>query len=418
MKMLRNLLTAMFVCLLVGGTAPIASAETGTAQLMGDRLRAGQLKELRTDLSARLAQAPADDQVRFALGATEFLLAVEHLSQSMYRYGLEPPPGLARELPFFRIPVPHNPKPEQFSYKKMRDVFKLVQSEFSAADATLAGIGTGDVKLPIAIGLARLDLNGDGSIAEDEALWRVFNATLGGGNIPEGAADRFIISFDRADVAWLRGYTHLLSAMAEFMLAHDWQEGFDSTFHMIFPNAGLPNAVLDDYRPAQNQYFDPATVADAIAFIHLMHWPVAEPERMKSALSHLEAVVDLSRESWKYIQSESDDEAEWIPGPKQKNGVLPAASVSQQTVDGWIEFLDEFEALLKGEKLIPHWRLAKGINLRRVFNEPKTFDPILWAQGSAALPYVENGPMTNAETWNRIMRVFGGNFLGYAIWFN
>ena len=77
---------------------------------MGDRLRAGQLKELHTDLSARLAQTPADDQIRFALGATEFLLAVEHLSQSMYRYGLEPPPGLARALPFFRMPVPHNPK--------------------------------------------------------------------------------------------------------------------------------------------------------------------------------------------------------------------------------------------------------------------------------------------------------------------
>ena len=80
--------------------------------------------------------------------------------------------------------------------------------------------------------------------------------------------------------------------------------------------------------------------------------------------------------------------------------------------------MDEFEALLKGDKLIPHWRLAKGINLRRVFTEPRTFDPILWAQGSAALPYVENGPMTTAETWNRITRIFGGNFLGYAIWFN
>jgi hypothetical protein len=418
MKMFRNMLAAMLVSLLVGGAAPMASTETGTAQLMGDRLRAGQLKELRTDLSARLAQAPADDQVRFALGATEFLLAVEHLSQSMYRYGLEPPQELARELPFFRMPVPHNPKPEQLSYEKIRDVFKAVQAELSAADATLAGIGSGEVKLPIAIGLARLDLNGDSSISEDEALWRVFNATLGGGNIPEGAADRFIISFDRADVAWLRGYTHLLSAMAEFMLAHDWQDGFDSTFHMIFPNAGLPNAVLDEYRAARNQYFDPATAADAIAFIHLMHWPVAEPERMKSVLSHLEAVVDLSRESWKFIQSESDDEAEWIPGPKQKNGVLPGALVSQQTVDGWMEFLGEFEALLKGEKLIPHWRLAKGINLRRVFTEPRLFDPILWAQGSAAQPYVETGPMTNAETWTRIMRMFGGNFLGYAVWFN
>ncbi|HEX7110733.1 MAG TPA: hypothetical protein VF224_15970 [Aestuariivirga sp.] len=418
MNMFRNSLIGMSVCLLIAGTAPITSAETGTAQLMGDRLRAGQLKELRTDLSARLALTPADDQIRFALGATEFLLAVEHLSQSMYRYGLEPPPGLARSLPFFRMPVPHNPKPDWLSYKKMREVFKTLQAEFSAADTTLAKIGTGDVKLPIAIGLARLDLNGDGNISEDEALWRVFNATLGGGNIPEGAADQFIISFDRGDVAWLRGYTHLLGAILDFVLAHDWQDGFDSTFHMIFPNAGLPNAVLDDYRPVQNQYFDLATAADVIAFIHLMHWPVAEPERMKSALSHLESVVGLSRESWKYIQVESDDEAEWIPGPKQNNGVLPGAMVSQQTVDGWMEFLDEFEAVLKGDKLIPHWRLAKGINLRRVFTEPRTFDPILWAQGSAALPYVENGPMTTAETWNRITRIFGGNFLGYAIWFN
>jgi hypothetical protein len=418
MKMLRNLLTLMFVCLLAGGTASIASADTGTVQLVGDRLRAGQLKELHSDLSSRLALTPADDQARFALGATEFLLAVEHLSQSMYRYGLEPPQGLARALPFFRIPVPHNSKPEQLSYDKMRNVFSTMLVEFSAADATLAKIGTGDVKLPIAIGLVRLDLDGDGTASDNEALWRVLNATLGGGNIPDAVTDRFIISFDRSDVAWLRGYTHLLSTMAEFVLAHDWHEGFETTFQMIFPKAGLPYAVLNEYRPTQNEYFDPAPIADVIAFIHLAHWPVTEPERMKSALSHLEAVVDLSRENWKYILAESDDEAEWIPGPKQKNGVLPAAIITQQTVDGWMVFLGEFEALLKGEKLIPHWRLAKGINLRRVFTEPRLFDPILWAQGSAALPYVEDGPMTNAETWTRIMRMFEGNFLGYAIWFN
>lgn len=418
MEMLRNLLIVMLVCLLAGGAAPTANADTGTAQLMGERLRAGQLNELHSDLLRRLTQTPADDQARFALGTTEFLLAVEHLSQSMYRYGLEPPPTLAGAFPFFRMPVPRNPKPEQLSYEKMREVFKTILAEFSAADATLAKIGTGDLKLPIAIGLARLDLNGDGSISDDEALWRVFNATLGGGNIPERAADRFIISFDRGDVAWLRGYTHLLSAMAEFALAHDWQEGFDTAFQMIFPNAGLPNSVLNDYRATQYGGFDPIPAADLIAFIHLMHWPVTEPERMRTVLSHLEAVVDLSRESWKYILTESDDEAEWIPGPKQKSGVLPAAAITQQTVDGWMAFLGEFEALLKGEKLIPHWRLVKGINLRRAFTEPKLFDPILWAQGSAALPYVEDGPMTNAETWTRIMRMFGGNFLGYAIWFN
>jgi hypothetical protein len=418
MKMLRNVFILVLACLQLGAASPVAAVQTATTQLVGDRLRAGQLRELNAELTARLAKMPADDQVRFALGTTQLLLAVEHLSQSMYRYGLDQPPGLAGAFPFFRLPVPINPKPEQLSYERMRDVFKTLLAEFSAAETTLAQVGVGEVELPVAIGLVRLDLNGDGSASEDEALWRIFNATLGGGTIPEGVAERFIISHDRADVAWLRGYIHLLSAMAEFLLAHDWQDGFDTTFQMLFPNAGLPNAALNDYRAAMVQRFDPAPVADLIAFIHLAHWPVKEPERMNAVLSHLEAVVGLSRESWRYILAESDDEAEWIPGPKQKNGVLPGATVTQQNVDGWMVFLDEFEALLKGKKLIPHWRLAKGVNLRRVFTEPRTFDPILWAQGSAALPYVENGPMTDAQTWNRIMSMFGGNFLGYAVWFN
>ena len=81
-------------------------------------------------------------------------------------------------------------------------------------------------------------------------------------------------------------------------------------------------------------------------------------------------------------------------------------------------FLDEFDAILKGQKLIPHWRLAKGINLRRVFLEPQTFDPVLWVQGSAALPYLEDGPVTSAETWLRMMSMFEGNFFGMAVWFN
>ena len=93
-------------------------------------------------------------------------------------------------------------------------------------------------------------------------------------------------------------------------------------------------------------------------------------------------------------------------------------TVTQETVDGWMLFLGEFDALLTGRKLIPHWRLEKGINLRRVFAEPRTIDPVLWMQGSAALPYLEVGELTSSETWSRIMGLLQGNFLGYAIWFN
>ena len=398
--------------------AAVAVAETGTTQLMREYLRGGQLEELRKDLADRLVQAPADDELRFGLGATQFLIAIEHMSQFMYRHGLEQPRGLQGAVPFLRFPLPLNPAPEPLTYDKMRGFLMASLSDLAAAQVTLAGMGSGDVKLPVAIGLVRLDLDGDGTASEAETLWRVFDSTLGGGNLTAQDAESFVIVFDRGDAAWLRGYTHLLSALLEFPLAHDWQLGFDASFHMFFPRAGLPNAILD-VTPS-NLFGDPsaASFADLIAFIHLMHWPVTEPKRMAAVLGHLESVVALSRESWKFILAETDDAAEWIPNPRQTSGVLPGMTVTQETVDGWMLFLGEFEALLAGRKLIPHWRLAKGINLRRVFTEPRTFDPVLWMQGSAALPYLEDGELTSNETWFRIMGLLQGNFLGYAIWFN
>lgn len=408
----------LFIVLAVLIAALPAKADDATVKLIGDRLRAGELSALQDDLTTRLAQSPDDDQYRFGLGATQFLLAVEHLSQALYRHGLQPTREIDRQLPFFRIPLPVNPAPETLTYDKLRAVFQTAVDEFATAEATLAAIKSDDVKLPIAIGLTRLDLNGDGKAEEGEALWQVLNATLGGGNIPQEAVERFVISFDRGDVAWLRGYTHLLSALIEFALAHDGHESFDASFHMLFPRAGLPNQVLGEQPRRPDEFIEFGAIADVVAFIHLMHWPVTEPDRRAAALAHLEQVASLSRESWRHILAETDDDAEWIPSPTQKNGVLPGAPVTEQTVDGWMVFLGEFEAILKGEKKVPHWRLSKGIDFRRAMLEEKVFDPVLWAQGSAAIPFLEDGEVTDTQTWMQIMMMFEGNFLGYAVWFN
>jgi hypothetical protein len=86
----------------------------------------------------------------------------------------------------------------------------------------------------------------------------------------------------------------------------------------------------------------------------------------------------------------------------------------------WQEFLDEADAILAGKRLVPHWRLAEGhgINLCRVFLEPKKMDLVRWVQGAAIVPYVEKGECTSPETWRRIQRAFRGQFIGFAIWFN
>jgi len=78
----------------------------------------------------------------------------------------------------------------------------------------------------------------------------------------------------------------------------------------------------------------------------------------------------------------------------------------------------KFEAILQGKKLIPHWRFDEGINMRRFFLEPSTFDIVLLIQGSAALPYLEEGDLTTGETWAQITQLFGGDFFRYFIWFN
>lgn len=140
---------------------------------------------------------------------------------------------------------------------------------------------------------------------------------------------------------------------------------------------------------------------------------------MEAAHRHMIEVIRLSRETWKAIEAETDDDREWIPSPRQANVVL-GVRVTKEMVAGWHEFLDEAEKALEGKLLIDHWRFAdgEGVNLKRVFTEPREFDLVLWAQGMAALPYREKGEVADGDTWRRFNRLFGGEFIGFAIWFN
>ena len=84
----------------------------------------------------------------------------------------------------------------------------------------------------------------------------------------------------------------------------------------------------------------------------------------------------------------------------------------------WRGVLDQMDAALDGKALIPHWRLEKGINLRRVFDEPKPFDLVLWITGPGALPYLESGPTMTSAGWRGLTDAFHGDFATYLVWFN
>jgi hypothetical protein len=385
------------------------------APLVEQFLLEGKLTEGEAALQERLEQAPKDDQARFGLATLQFLQTVERFMQSLYRYGAHDP--FAGMLPMVRLPVPHNPEPDFIEHSDLRGIFQGWIDGLARTETTLAEIRDPDVKLPLHFGMVRLDFNGDGKAHADETLWKVYTQLNRMVRVTPEQAENFVIAFDAGDVHWLRGYCHLLMALGEFLLAHDGKELFEHTAQLFFARPVIPYDFLQ--RPKGVFRMGNADLSDAIAFIHLIRLPVDEPQRMTAALEHLQEMLRQSRESWTAILTETDDDREWIPNSKQTS-VIPNMRVTEEMIKAWFEFLGEADGLLTGRKLVPFWRDAgdRGVNLRRAFTEPTTFDLVLWVQGTAAVPYLEKGELTSPATWRRLQRIFRGNFFTFFLWFN
>ncbi|MEZ6058807.1 MAG: hypothetical protein R3C19_00430 [Planctomycetaceae bacterium] len=392
----------------------------------------GRLADGAESLQEAIRLNPDDQQARFSLGVVQFLQAVEGLGRDQYRYGLLA--GRGRALPFMRLPIGENEDPEQVSYQKARQILIDLQQRLRQAEQTLAAIKASGVKLPLKIADAKLDFNGDGIGTDSESVWAVMQTlqqTARNQELPP--TPDMTITFDDADAVWLRGYCHVLLALSDMVLAYDWQDQFERTAHLFYPNVDSPYEFLAEEGTGQFWGFNGQNILDLIAWLHTVNYEVTEPDRMRSALDHMETVIRLSRRSWELIQTETDDENEWIPNEKQ-TAAIPGLQVAQQVITGWHEFLDELEAILAGKKLVPFWRGIRGgfgpwdqnfprnpklgLNVRRMFTEPTRFDLALWAQGTALVPYLEEGDIIEPKEWQTMMEQFRGNFFQFALWFN
>ena len=404
----------------------------------------GRLKEGEVALVAHLKEHCSDDQARFGLGVLQFLRAVEGLGQSFTRYGVRTYRNHGFILPFLRLPAATNENSKTISYFKLREIVETFQKQLMQAESTLAPICDADVKLPLHFGMIKLDLNGSGQHGQtnqaekygqkaseqstnvqgrddNRSLWKVYAKLTNNSNVPIEQAEQFFIKFDRGDVHWLRGYCHLLSSVCDIYLAHDSKDLFERTAHLFFNKVDTPYQFLSKSKRVRTIGASDVEILDLIAFIHLIRCDVIEPKRMASALDHLQAVIDQSRETWKWIMAEEDDDHEWLPNPRQ-TGVIPNARVTEQMVLAWSGIMTESEKILSGELLIPFWRGSdsdhRGINLRKVFLQPQRFDLVLWVQGSAAAPYLEEGKLSRGQTWRDLRGEFGNHFPGFALWFN
>ncbi|MGL4322986.1 MAG: hypothetical protein ACRCTD_03015, partial [Beijerinckiaceae bacterium] len=364
------------------GVAHAQSAE----QITQNHLYAGTLANGENALGQRIASNRADAEAHLGLALIRTARAVERLANSMYRHGLQAPRNTP--IPIVRMPVPPNPNPQPLTYAQMRAIYQTFLDDLTVIQKGLETRPAGSAKVRIDLHQIRLDINGDGKADDAEKLGLIL---AGIRMTPAGAtAASFPVAFDESDAIWLRGYTHLLSSFLEFALAYDWRETFDATAHLFFTGARTAGITVPQAR-ANPFGSGSMEIADAIAFIHLARWPLAEPARMGHALSHLKAVVRLSRENWNSILAETDDEHEWVPSPNQKNAAITAMTVTQERAETWLAALGEFEAILDGKLLMPHWRYEQGFDFSSVFTQPRQFDLVLWMTGHAAIPYLRDG---------------------------
>ncbi|WP_404403114.1 hypothetical protein [Pelagibacterium halotolerans] len=159
-------------------------------------------------------------------------------------------------------------------------------------------------------------------------------------------------------------------------------------------------------------------IADAIAGIHTFNWPVVDRARLAGVQDRLLEIVSLSRRNWEAIIAETDDHLEFMPSPAQ-TPALEGLTITKPMVSAWLGTLDVFEAIVRGELLLPHWRFPEmGFDLDAYFAEAERTDAVMIFTGYGALPFMREGEVAGPGHFEAANAVFGNAIWGYALWFN
>ncbi|MGB6223051.1 hypothetical protein [Haloferula sp.] len=360
---------------------------------------------------------PSTDEARFSRSVAQLLAAVERTSQGFYRYGIHA--SFADDIPILRLPVPVNPHPEPATNEHIRNVIARFHLDLHEIETSLGALEGNDFQLPLDVTSIRIDFNGDGTLDDDDWMHTLFSVYRPDLNQQMRSGKPLLIDFDLGDAYWLQGYTQILLGISDLLLAHDTNPVFEAIGHALFRDVDTAmGRVLGEPGVAnERRWRSYDKFADLIAAVHAVSLDVTEPDRLKNARLHFINMSSSSRTMWKAILAETDDRNEWLPSPKQSS--VTQVPITSEMVDSWELFLREYEGILDGRILIPHWRFdGKGINLRKVFEEPSPLDLVQWIQGRGALPYLEYGPLSDRNNWDRILRGFQGQFFGMAFWIN
>jgi hypothetical protein len=385
----------------------LALASPSAAQTLSEEIGAKGIAPTLARLKAQ--PEPALEDI-FAIGGLHFLGSVERALQMQWRSGADQATGNVGDalgLPFLRLPVQPNPAPEPFSGAVVSQLFADIDADMAAARAALATLPPGeDFGVEITFSDLWFDINLNGTREPEEDALAILGPVLLGWQwqAPDPAAPPLTVRFDAADAAWLAAYTHVMSGVANTVLAYDPAASID---RVIAARAAIRVAP-----PSPGNYSFDASFGQFLDAFAMLEGAVNQPPdaaRAKAAKDHFLSMIAENRRFWSLVALETDNTLEWIPNDRQTSALgldLPAG-----TGDTWLGVLADGEALLQGRLLIPYWRgpTGQGINLGRMFDDPAPMSIIGWAQGWAAVPYLEQGPVVTATSLRRFEALMGGD---------
>lgn len=366
---------------------------------------------------ARLAAlASPSDEEKFALGGVRFLRTVEGALQTRWKAGLTDRLGM---LPFLRLPIDENPTPDPFDPGVIAGIFRGVTTGMDSARAPLAEVPeTSDFGLVISLGDLWFDVNANAVRDPGEDLMTIAGPMILGWRWGDRdpATPAPVIRFDAADAAWLSAYTHLLGGISEVVLAYDPTPPITRIMGARAEMAKLaplePDPLFDGGAGEGPDSIDLA----AMVLATLNQTPDAA--RSQAAHAHFLSMITDNRTFWTRVAKETDNDREWLPNDSQKSAL--GIEVPPGTGAVWQGVLADAEALLRGERLAPYWRLGDGagLNVGRILTEPRPIDLIGWIQGVDALPYLEKGPVVNAASWGAFENLVGGEAMLFSVFLN
>jgi len=357
--------------------------------------------------SSRLAALPSpSDAEKFALGGTLFLRAIEGTFQERYAMGLTDRMGL---MPLLRLGLPDNPAPKPFEPAAVTTLFAHAADTLTQAETPLTQIPAGsDFALDIALNDLWFDVDSNGTRASGEGLSEILGQALGTEATP------ITVTFDAADAAWLAAYANLLAGLSDVIRAYDPTEPIARILTARDQMAKLGPVTSDPF-------FGGTQVPDAFDLIAIVLATLnQQPDKplMRQAQQHLLKTITQNRDFWARVAGETDNAQEWLPNEAQTSAL--GVILPKGTGASWLAVLNDLEAALKGDNLIPYWRAGApaGVNLNKIFTDPRPVDVAGWLQGWAALPYLEKGPLLSPDSLNVFDTLTSGQAPLFALYLN